>query len=213
MQIILAILIIFILFEIPTCIGMGLIFKKTGLDVKKGLIPFYNKIILIKKYRLPQYHLILTFIPLIGIYTNFYIYKELTKKYNKNIIYILELTFLPFIFNILFGLEIQEQQEEHIDNYLEDQKDIYEDKEIHKEEINDEYIWYAKPKIKNNTIYKASRNNLNAKVNINVKNNNEIIDNKKNNDKKEKENLKICPNCGTKIPENTEICFVCGTKL
>ena len=31
--------------------------------------------------------------------------------------------------------------------------------------------------------------------------------------KKEKENLKICPNCGTKIPENTEICFVCGTKL
>lgn len=213
MKLILAMLIIFIIFEIPTCIGMGLIFKKIKLDFKKGLIPFYNKIILIEKYRLPQYHLILIFIPIIGLYTNFCIYKELTKPYKKNIIYILELTLLPFAFNILLGLEIKEQEQEQIENYLDDQKNIYEDDELPKEETKDEYIWFAKPKIKNNTIYKASRNNLNAKVNINIKNNNEIIDNKNKTNNKEKTNTKICPKCGTKIPENTEICFICGTKL
>ena len=210
MQILLVILILFIIFEIPTCIGMGLIFKKIKLEFIKGIIPFYNKIILIKKYGLPQYNLILIFIPLVGLYTNFCIYKKLAKIYNKNIIYVLELTFLPFIFNIFLGLEIKEQ-EEQISNYFEDQKNLYEKEE--KQDSKDEYIWYPKQKIKSDTIYKASRNKLNAKVNINIQKNDEIIDNKQQIKKIEKSNTKICPNCGTKVSETREVCFVCGTKL
>ena len=67
MKTLLILLLIFILLEIPISYGMGLIFKKLGLDFKKGIIPFYNKIILIKQYELPQYHLILIFIPLVGL--------------------------------------------------------------------------------------------------------------------------------------------------
>lgn len=213
MQILLVILIIFIIFEIPTCIGMGIIFKKTKLEFNKGIIPFYNKIILIKKYKLPLYHMILVFIPLAAIYTNYCIYEKLIKPYNKNIIYLLEITLFPCIFNILFGLEITEQQEEQIDNYFEDQKNLYEKGEETQETKKDEYIWYPKQRVKSNTIYRASRNNLNAKVNINIQKNNEIIDNKKIIDKKDKTNKKICPHCGTRVSETSEVCFVCGTKL
>lgn len=203
MQLVLVLIIIFIIFEIPTCFGMGLIFKKMNLDPKKGMIPFYNKMILINKYKLPSYHITLIFIPVIGLYTNYCMYSKICKEYNKDKLYVLELTLFPFIFNIFLGLELKQ---EGIDN-SEEKKDLNE------KEIKDEYIWYPKQKEKSDTIYKASRNNLNAKVNITIQKNNEIIDNKRQIIKKEKTNTKICPKCGTKVPETSEICFVCGTKL
>jgi len=212
METLIALLALIILFEIPTCFGMGLIFKKMNLDFKKGIVPFYNKIILIKKYNLPQYHLLLNFIPIINIYTNFYIYKELGKKYNKNLTDVLELTFLPFIFNIFLGLEIKQETNENVENFFDNQKKIYEEDEEKKSEIKDEYNWFPKQKIKSNTVYKASRNSLNARVNINVQKNDEIIDTK-NNIKKQNENLISCPNCNAKVPKDSEICFICGTKL
>lgn len=213
MEILSVFLIIFIIFEIPTCLGMGLIFKKKNLDFKKGIIPFYNKIILIKYYKLQQFHMLLEFIPIINIYTNFCINKELGKQYNKNAIDVLELTFFPFIFNIFLGLDIK-KEEENIENFYEDQKEIY-DKDGKIEEVKketDEYNWFPKQRIKSDTIYKASRNSLNAKVNINIKENNEIIDMKTQN-RKEKQNTKSCPNCNAKVPETAETCFICGTKL
>lgn len=208
MEILLALITIYIIFTIPSCLGSALIFKKMNLGLKKGLIPFYNKIVLIKKYNLPQYHLILIFIPAIRLYSNFIINDKLSKQYKKNTIYTLELTFLPFIYNIFLGLEIKQKQEK-TSNYFEDQKTIYQDKEQ-----KDDYSWYPKKKEKSDTVYKASRNKLNAKVNINIQKTNEIIDNKKQIIiKKEKENKKICPNCGAKINEKAEICFICGTEL
>lgn len=210
MEILLALIIIYIIFTIPSCFGTALIFKKMNLSFKKGLIPFYNKIILIQKYKLPQYHLILIFIPFIRLYSNFLINDKLSKQYKKDKIYTLELTFLPFIYNIFLGLEINKKQEQ-TSNYFEDQKTIYQDKE---KKIEDDYLWHPKQKVKSDTIYKASRNKLNAKVNINIQKTNEIIDNKKQIIiKKEKENKKICPNCGAKINEKAEICFICGTEL
>ena len=214
MEILLVFLIIFIIFEIPSCIGMGLIFKKKNLNFKKGIIPFYNKIILIKYYKLPQFHMLLTFIPIINIYTNYCIYKELRKQYNKNIIDILELTFFPFIFNIFLGLEIKQESKEQAEDFFENQNELYNNNGI-KEQIDnqkEEYNWFQKPKIKSDTVYKASRNSLNAKVNINIQANDEIIDNKSMK-QKENNNLKTCPNCGAKVPKNIETCFICGTKL
>jgi hypothetical protein len=212
MEYLFAIIIIFIIFEIPTCIGMGLIFKKEHMDIKKGIIPFYNKIILIRKYNLPQYYIILIFIPIIGLYANYEIYKKMTEKYNKNIVYVLELTFLPFIYNIFLGLEIKQQEE--IENYFEDQKEIYnlKDRNTSQEKPKDEYIWFPKQKIKSDTVYKASRNSLNAKVNVSIKNNEEIINNNKNKQTRET-NKKICPNCGNKISANAEVCYICGNKM
>ena len=198
MRIILAILALFIIFEIPTCFGMGLIFKKINLDVKKGMIPFYNKMILINKYKIPVYHLTLMFIPLIGFYTNYVIYNEICKEYNKDKTFILEITFLPCIFNIIFGLEKTKIENTEIET--EESKEEY-----------DEYVWH--PKIKSDVVYKASRNSLNAKVNIEKSENNEIINNKIQTNKKEKENETICPNCGAKVSTTREVCFVCGTKL
>ena len=214
MKILLIFLILFMLFEIPTCLGMGLIFKKKNLEFKKGIIPFYNKIILIKYYKLPQYHMLLIFIPVINIFTNFCIYKKLAEQYKKGFIDILELTFFPFVFNIFLGLEINQETEEQKDDFFENQNELYNKNET-EEEINnqkEEYNWFPKQKIKSDTVYKASRNSLNAKVNINIKSNNEIIDNKDIN-QKENSNLKTCPKCGTKIQKDAETCFICGTKL
>lgn len=175
MNLILVILIIFILVEIPISIGMGLIFKKINLEFKKGIIPFLNKIELIKHYRLPMYHLILIFIPIIGLYTNYEIYKMICKQTKKEFMYVLELTFFPFIYNIILGLELKEQNEKNIDNYFEDQKNLYQKEPKEKKETKDEYVWKPIKKTKANNVYKASRNKT-----INKKNKNEeIIDNKK----------------------------------
>lgn len=211
MRLILVFLIIYIIFEIPISIGMGLIFKKLKLDCKKGLIPIYNRLILIKYYKLPKYHLALAFIPLIFLYTNYLINEKLTKQFNKDLLYIIKLTLLPFIYNIFFALEIEEPQQENIDNYFEDQKNIYKKEDVKKEEVKDEYIWQPKKIEKSNTVYKATRNNISAKVNIEKTNNTDIIDNKK--DKKLKQDIIECPKCHAKLKEDVEICFLCGTKL
>ena len=102
MEILLVFLIIFIIFEIPTCLGMGLIFKKKNLDFKKGIIPFYNKIILIKHYKLPQFHMLLTFIPIINMFTNFCIYKKLAEQYPDLMIDIDYADFRAYFFSIHF---------------------------------------------------------------------------------------------------------------
>ena len=146
-------LFLLVLFELPICFGMGLIFKKMGLEFKYGVIPFYNKIILIKRYKLPQYHLIFIFIPLLFIYTNFLINKGLVKENNRNSFDVLKLTFLPFIFNILFALDLNE-------------KSVETEKVDSKEKVVDDYYWYPKQKIKSDTVYKASRNKMSAKVDI-----------------------------------------------
>ena len=208
------IIILFIVLEIPISYGMGLIFKKLNLEFKKGIIPFYNKVILIKEYKLPQYHLILIFIPLIGLYTNFLIYSKICKENNKDNLYIIELTLFPFVYNIFLGIELKQKQEkEKINNFFEEQKEMYETDEIEEKKEQDEYVWHPKKNIKSNVVYKASRNNLNAKVNINIKENNEIIDTKKQINNKEPENPKICPNCGAKVKNNANTCYICGTKL
>lgn len=210
MKTLLILLLIFILLEIPISYGMGLIFKKLGLDFKKGIIPFYNKIILIKQYELPQYHLILIFIPLVGLYTNYLIYKKIINKYNMDKSYIMQLTLFPFVYNIFLGVELKQQTpKEKVENYFEDQKNIYDIDLPDEEEKKDEYVWHPKKSIKSNVVYKASRNNLNAKVNIT---NNEIIDNKKDKEK-EIDNTKICPNCGAKVKAKANTCYICGTKL
>ena len=194
MEIILLILII----EIPTCIGMGLIFKKMHLDFFKGLIPIYNKIILINKFKLPQYNIILVFIPIISIYSSFIIYKKICEIYKKDTLYVIELTIFPFIFNIFLGLEIAENYEE----------EIVENKE---KTTEDEYVW-GMPKEKSQTIYKVSRENQVRNVNIKFNKTSEIIEDNKS-EKQLKKNKKECPNCSSKIPLNAEICPVCGEKI
>ena len=199
-------IILFIIFEILSCLGMGLIFKKMNLGFIKGIIPFYNKLILIKKYTLPPFHFLLVFIPLISIYTSYKIYKKICEQYNKDSFYAVELAIFPFVYNFFLGLELpQEKQEE---------------KEIKNEETEEEpkkieediYTWHPKEMLKSNTVYKASRNNFGGKVNIKLNDNNEIIDNKKPS-KKQKENKKECPNCSAKINESAKTCTVCGTTL
>lgn len=211
MKILFVIFIIYILFQIPTCYGMGLIFKKMKLDFKKGIIPFYNKIILINYYKLPQYNLILMFIPLIGLYTNYLIYQKICKQFQKEFLYIIQLTLFPFIYNIFLGLEIK-PQEENINNYFEDQKNMYtkESKKIKETKIEDEYIWKPRQIEKNNIVYKASRNNLNS--NIKLEKNQNIIDNKKET-KKQNENQIICPQCKARMASDAKVCFLCGAKL
>lgn len=213
---ILIVLVIIIILEIPILYGLGLIFKKIKLDFKKGITPFYNKYILINKYKLPQYHLILMFIPIINLYTNFMINIKLCKQFSKDSNYVLKLTFLPFIYNILFGIEVKNENNlENINNYFEDQKNIYENKnkdESETKKIKDEYVWVKKKPKKNETIYKATRNSINARVNINNQKNQEIIEKNTDETNKNKEELKVCPNCKSKIKKETEICYICGKK-
>lgn len=199
-------IILFIIFEILSCLGMGLIFKKMNLGFIKGIIPFYNKLILIKKYTLPPFHFLLVFIPLISIYTSYKIYKKICEQYNKDSFYAVELAIFPFVYNFFLGLELpQEKQEE--------KKEMQEETEEETKKIEEDiYTWHPKEMLKSNTVYKASRNNFGGKINIKLNNNNEIIDNKKPS-KKQKENKKECPNCSAKINESAKTCPVCGTTL
>lgn len=204
-------IVLYLIFLIPTQIGWGLIFKKIGFDFYKGIIPFYNKIVLINKYQIPQYNIIFVFVPILSIYSDYLIYSKMCKRYNKEFLYVIELTLFPFVYNFFFAFEIKEQISDKVDNYFEDQKNIYDVKGEEVKTVKDEYVWHPKKINKYNGVYKATRNNLNARVNINIEKNNEIIDNKKV--KEKNTNTKVCPNCGAKIDVNTQICYICGTKL
>ena len=185
---------LFIIFVILSCLGMGIIFKKMNLGFTKGIIPFYNKLILIKKYTLPPFHFLFVFIPGIWIYTSYAIYKRICEQYNKDSFYAVELAIFPFVYNFFLGVELpQEQPKEEPEE---------EPKEEPKKVEEDIYTWHPKEILKSNTVYKAARNNLGGKVNIKMSENNEIIDEKKK-VKKQKENKKECPNCSAK----------CGTTL
>lgn len=197
MNIVLILLIVFIILEIPTCMGMKLIFKKLNLNENIGVIPFYNRIVLIKKYNLPMYHMTLIFIPIIGLFTNYMIYSQMAKEYKLEKLYVIELTLFPFVYNFFLGSELKQEEKQEQQNEIEEK---------------DEYTWKPVEKEKSSSVYKASRNSLNAKVNVKLNNNENIIDNKEK-FKKYKENQKTCPNCGAKVPQKTEICFVCGTKV
>ena len=193
-----------ILLEIPSALGMGLIFKKMNLEFTKGIIPFYNKIILIQKYKLPSYLIIMVFIPLIRLYANYQIYNKICKENEKDFLYVIELTLFPFVYNFFLEKELKQIEPKELEEETKQEK---EEPEIPK----DEYIWRPKVKIKSDTIYKATRNDIQGEVNLDLKN--EIINSKQIPKKKIKEGTKTCPNCGAKVPENTKICFVCGTEL
>lgn len=197
---------LFIIFAILSCLGMGLIFKKMNLGFTKGIIPFYNKLILIKKYTLPPFHFLLVFIPGIWIYTNYAIYKKICEQYNKDAFYAVELAIFPFVYNFFLGTELPQEKIE--------EKEI-EDEEMHEETKKPEediYTWHPKEMLKSNTVYKASRNNFGGKVNIKMNENDGIIDERKIT-RKQKENKKECPNCSAKINESAKTCPVCGTTL
>ena len=202
-------IVLIIIFEIISCLGMGLIFKKMGLGFIKGIIPFYNKIILVKKYTLPPYHFIFVFIPVVFIYTNYKIYKKICEQYNKDSFYAIELTLFPFVYNFFLAAELPQEKpvvKEEI------KKEESEETKEDTEEQEDIYTWHPKEILKNNTVYKASRNNFGGKVNIKINENDGIIDEKKIT-RKQKENKKECPNCGAKINESAKTCPVCGTTL
>lgn len=216
MNVALILILAFIILEIPISYGWGLIFKKLGLDFNKGIIPYYNKIILINEFKLPQYHLILTFIPVLGMYTNYLIYTKIVRNNKMDDSYIVQLTFFPFVYNIFLGVELKQRPprtpKQKVENYFEDQKNIYDIDLPDKEEKQDEYVWQPKKNIKSDVVYKAARNKLNAKVNIVPKGTNEIIDTKKSKKTTDEETTKICPNCGAKLKNTAEICYICGTK-
>lgn len=197
--------ILIIIFSLISCIGMGLIFKKMNLGFIKGIIPFYNKMILINKYTIPPYHFILMFIPIAMMYTNYKIYKKICEEYNKDSLYVIELTLFPFVYNFFLGVELEQAK---IPKKEVKKKENKIEKTKEKEEQEDEYVWHPKEKFKNNTVYKATRNDLNTSINID----NEIIEDKVK-IRKTKENERRCPNCNAKISDNAEICQVCGTKL
>lgn len=175
---------------------MGLIFKNTGMDLKKGLIPIYNKILLIKKYRLPQYNLILIFIPLISLYPSYIIYKKMCEIHKKDNLYVIELTLFPFIFNLFLGLELKFSDVE---------------KPIKQKTEEIEYTWHPK-ETKNPTVYKVTRNNKLDNLNVKLYKENEIIEDLSKKEEYKKKNRKECINCKSRIPEQAEVCPVCGTK-
>lgn len=199
-------IILFVIFEILSCLGMGLIFKKMNLGFIKGIIPFYNKLILIRKYTIPPFHFLLIFIPFISIYTSYKIYKKICEQYKKDSFYAVELALFPFVYNFFLGMELPQEKPK--------------EKEISKEKIEEEpkkveediYTWHPKETLKSNTVYKAARNNFGGKVNIKINGNDEIIDEKKK-IRKQKENKKECPNCSAKINDSAKTCPVCGTTL
>lgn len=213
MDAIYVLILLYLLFLIPEQIGWGLIFKKMGLSFNDGIIPFYNKIKLINKYKLPQFNIAIVFIPLLNIYTNYIIYKKICKQYHKEKLYVVELTFFPFIYNFFLAFEIKKTQTRN--EYLEDQKSLYETKEEKKVIPQDEYIWHPKKENIYTGVYKATRNKLNTKIileeNKKEKKDTEIINNKK--EKKLKIETKECPNCNSKLDINEEICHICGKKI
>ncbi len=193
-------IVLIIIFGFLSCIGMGLIFKKLNLGFVKGIIPFYNKIVLINRYSLPPFHLIFVFIPLVCIYTNYKIYKRLCSEFNKDSLYVIELTMFPFVYNFFLGFELEQRKQEVVESNNDEEK---------KEEYDaSEYTWQPKQVLKSNTVYKASRNNFSGSINKS----DEIIESKKL-EKKDSVGKKQCSNCGAKVSDSSKVCPVCGSTL
>ena len=212
MEAIYVLVLLYLIFLIPEQIGWGLIFKKMKLSFNEGIIPFYNKIKMINKYKIPQYNIILVFIPIINLYSNYLIYKEICKQYHKEKLYVIELTLFPFIYNFFLAFEMKSQKNKN--EFVEDEKSLYETKEEKKEIPKDEYVWHPKKENIYNGVYKATRNNLKGHVILEEEKkekDTEIINNKK--EKKSKIETKTCPNCNSKVALNQEICHICGKKL
>lgn len=79
-------------------ISLGKIFKKADKNPLLAFIPFYNILILLQIIYLPNYYLLLLFIPIINLYPLIKIPSELGRTFRKNKGFIAGLFFLPVIY-------------------------------------------------------------------------------------------------------------------
>lgn len=102
--IILSTLFFSLVISILTLIGQWKAFVKAGKPGWAALIPIYNNIVMLEIAELPNWYLVLYFIPFANIYVQVITYLELVKKYGESTGFAIGLLFLPYVFWPMLGL-------------------------------------------------------------------------------------------------------------
>jgi len=84
-------------------VSLWKIFEKAGEKGWKGIIPFYNTIILLKIVGKPWWWLLFMLIPLVGLIWQVWMTNLLSKSFGKSTGFTVGLVFLPFIFFPILG--------------------------------------------------------------------------------------------------------------
>ncbi|MBV8466348.1 MAG: hypothetical protein JO218_10440 [Burkholderiales bacterium] len=83
--------------------GVWKVFEKAGRKGWEGIIPIYNMYVLLLIIGKPVWWIILMFIPLVNLVIFIIVNIELAKRFGKDALYGLGLTFLGFIFFPILG--------------------------------------------------------------------------------------------------------------
>lgn len=78
--------------------SMWKIFSKAGEPGWAALVPIYNLVLLMKIVDRPVWHIVLLFIPFLGVIVSFMIFNDLAKKFGQGTGFAIGMIILPFIF-------------------------------------------------------------------------------------------------------------------
>lgn len=218
-QYFLILFIIYIVVLLTVKICLGKIFEDMGIASYKAYIPFYNRILLIKKLDIKKSLFYKTLIPFANLYYYNIVIAELLKAYKLNpkdstlFILIPMYKFPELIFKKpKFMLHMYDDTEEFIsnENVLFTQEKTVIAPEVYNQDLNT---------IKEENTY---QNNENVFTNQSMQpdeRHETIIEAKEEKKEEEKPIIiddskpRVCPKCGTKLAPTATICFLCGTKL
>lgn len=83
--------------------GMWKIFTKAGKPGWASLVPIYNLIVLLEVIERPLWWLVLCFVPFVNMVIIVFMYIELAKKFNKDILFAIGMVLLPIVFIPILG--------------------------------------------------------------------------------------------------------------
>jgi hypothetical protein len=95
--------IVFLVFVVPTVVGMWKVFEKAGKPGWAAIIPFFNMFVLNEVARKEILWFVLTLIPCINIVALIVICMDVAKNFGKDPLYGIGLALLPFVFFPLLG--------------------------------------------------------------------------------------------------------------
>ncbi len=94
---------IWLLVLVAVLAGMWKVFEKAGRQGWEAIIPIYNLYVLTIIVGQPWWLVILSFIPVVGLFVMAYLSFRLAERFGQELPFTLGLIFLPFVFYPLLG--------------------------------------------------------------------------------------------------------------
>lgn len=96
--------VLIIAISVASLVGMWKMFVKAGKEGWKSIIPVYNMIVMLQITGMPEWYVILYFLPFVNIYVTVKVAIELSKVFGKTTAFGLVLLFFPPVGYMILGL-------------------------------------------------------------------------------------------------------------